>query len=294
MNVTCTADPCCPILLNSRCVYYEGANLVYIGVNTNDSIQVALEKMNELFQSLGPGAGIHNMLTGLQGGATDEYYHLSESDYNGIQGLLYTPSVDTLNTNPASGERGVVTEIEVVYSMTTNDDTYLSATINQGIGNVLPNINTGANVVSWGTSSVSVTFTLAVSYTGYLGFFLKNKVATYNAYTPQFAGVSAEIDYTLYADINTDLTKYVQSTVAIDKESSPVNEYIWFISTDSNATILDQNNFLQTVGPWNDGVSEFYTKPLLLTLADNITTSTVYLYRSRNTKTLVNFTYKIS
>jgi len=45
MNVLCSATPC-PVILNSTCVFYEGANLLYIGVNTNDSIQTALEKIN--------------------------------------------------------------------------------------------------------------------------------------------------------------------------------------------------------------------------------------------------------
>lgn len=46
MNVTCSATPVCPIILNSTCVFYEGVDLTYIGVTTNDSIQTALEKIN--------------------------------------------------------------------------------------------------------------------------------------------------------------------------------------------------------------------------------------------------------
>ena len=53
MNVTCSATPC-PVILNSTCVFYEGANLVYTGINTNDSIQTALQKIDE---AIGNGGG---------------------------------------------------------------------------------------------------------------------------------------------------------------------------------------------------------------------------------------------
>lgn len=45
MNVLCSAEPC-PIILNATCVHYEGGNLVYTGINTNDSLQTALEKID--------------------------------------------------------------------------------------------------------------------------------------------------------------------------------------------------------------------------------------------------------
>ena len=48
MNVFCTSNPC-PVILNSTCVFYEGANLFYTGINTNDSVQTALEKIDSAF-----------------------------------------------------------------------------------------------------------------------------------------------------------------------------------------------------------------------------------------------------
>ncbi len=52
MNVNCGATPC-PVILNSTCVFYEGANLVYTGINTNDNLETALEKIDAAFQSSG-------------------------------------------------------------------------------------------------------------------------------------------------------------------------------------------------------------------------------------------------
>ncbi len=42
--VVCAANPC-PITLNATCVFYEGPNLIYTGINTNDNLQTALEKI---------------------------------------------------------------------------------------------------------------------------------------------------------------------------------------------------------------------------------------------------------
>lgn len=45
----CLPAPC-PVVLSSTCVFYEGENLVYIGVNTGDSLEVALQKINGKIQ----------------------------------------------------------------------------------------------------------------------------------------------------------------------------------------------------------------------------------------------------
>lgn len=51
MNVTCSASAC-PVILNSNCVFYEGANLIFTGINTNDNLQTALQKLNDTIQQL--------------------------------------------------------------------------------------------------------------------------------------------------------------------------------------------------------------------------------------------------
>jgi predicted heme/steroid binding protein len=51
MNITCSAKAC-PVLLSAACVFYEGVNLPYTGINMNDNLQVALEKIDTKFNSL--------------------------------------------------------------------------------------------------------------------------------------------------------------------------------------------------------------------------------------------------
>ena len=53
MNVSCSAKVnACPVLLSSACVFYEGENLIYTGINTNDTVETALEKIDARFANL--------------------------------------------------------------------------------------------------------------------------------------------------------------------------------------------------------------------------------------------------
>jgi hypothetical protein len=51
---------------------------------------------NERGTGTGTGTGVHNELTGLQGGTTDEYYHLTESDHDAL-GSLFPPAAPDLD-----------------------------------------------------------------------------------------------------------------------------------------------------------------------------------------------------
>lgn len=50
-TVVC-ATGACPIILNAECVFYEGPDLIYTKINTNDTVQQAFEKI-ETFLSEG-------------------------------------------------------------------------------------------------------------------------------------------------------------------------------------------------------------------------------------------------
>jgi len=59
MNAICAAEPC-PVILNSTCVFYRGANLIYTGILTNDNLQTALEKINNKFRDAAIGYIFNN------------------------------------------------------------------------------------------------------------------------------------------------------------------------------------------------------------------------------------------
>jgi hypothetical protein len=62
MNVTCQDDTGCPVLLNSECVFYEGASLPDTGINTNDDLQIVIQKLNTAIAS--GGGDFWNLATG--------------------------------------------------------------------------------------------------------------------------------------------------------------------------------------------------------------------------------------
>lgn len=244
----------------------------------------------------GGGTNDHNKLNNLQGGKQTEpkeMYHFTENQHTQLLELIYSENAVMISVSPTFGEKGLSTSINVTYRLSSNDDQLLTASINNGIGDVSTNIDTGNKTVSGGSTIDSKTYTITYTFNRNGSVSSGSKSATYSAYTPQFAGVSEITDFTTYTLMSSELSKFIQPTANIDKQSSPVEQYIWFISNKATAKVYDQNDFEQTLGAWENGTTEFYTKSLVLTLADGITTSTVYLYRSRNVKNLTNFIYKI-
>lgn len=68
MNISCSAEPC-PVILNSTCVFYAGANLIYTGISTNDNLQLILQKIDNKFKDAGLGYIFQNGVIQVSPGA---------------------------------------------------------------------------------------------------------------------------------------------------------------------------------------------------------------------------------
>lgn len=273
---------------NPYLVSGQGSDIILTSPNgTIDINQYAIDVDPSVLSSI---ITLHNNFPDLQGGT----WHFNEEQHTRLLDLIYQNNITTFSTSPSFGERGVSQAVNVVFNIQSKDDVITSASINNGVGNILSYVDQGSTNRAAGNYKVTTTFVLSLGYNRNGVPTVETKNATYNAYTPQFAGVSSETDFTNYSALSTNLQKYVQSNSAINKVMTASNQYIWFISTNSAATIKDTNDFVQTVGNWGTAGVEFWTKSLNLTLADGTTTSTVYLYRTRQLKTFSNITYKIS
>lgn len=243
----------------------------------------------------GGGTMDHNGLQNLQGGGIGEYFHTTEEQHSKLLDLIYKNQVSSISIVPAFGEKGVAVPLALSYQIQSNDDIFESAGINNGIGSVTDKINAGMQAVNLGGYKSTVAFNLSLSFTRKELPQNEIRTATYNAYLPQWAGSSAAADFLNLNQIgNAGIQKYIQASASVEKLMSPADEYIWFISSKADAIIKDGNNFVQTLGEWNDGASEFYRRSFLLTLADGVTMAEVFYYRSRNKKTFSNLTFKIS
>lgn len=238
----------------------------------------------------------HNELIDIQGGIESERYHLSQSQLDRVLNIIYIPMTSSISiSTPSSGyaEKGVSTNVSFAYSITPNDDTITSATINSV--SIIDNIDGTTKYFSAGSQKSSYTASMIISYDRDGVIESQTKNSTFNAYNPQWIGVSSSVDFYSYSELNSSsLTKFIQSSASKNATVSPSNEYIWFISNSAGRTIKDGNDFTQTVGAWGNGSTEFYYKSITIKLSDGQTDFTAYLYRSRNQKTLTNFTYKIS
>lgn len=95
MDVSCISKSC-SILLNSKCVFYEGAILPYTDINTNDSVEETLAKIEAAIKDIvdngvgGGGTGVWGTLTGIITNQTDLTIYLAGA---------YVPQARTLTIN---------------------------------------------------------------------------------------------------------------------------------------------------------------------------------------------------
>jgi hypothetical protein len=98
---SCMTRPC-PVILNSTCVYYAGENLIYTGINTNDNLETALQKIDAAIGSA--GTQINLTTTGASGPATLIGQTLNIP--------VYAPTFDDIlaNGNTATQKAGVIVD----------------------------------------------------------------------------------------------------------------------------------------------------------------------------------------
>jgi len=124
MNVTCSAKTC-PVLLDAACVFYEGQNLLYIGVHTNDTLEVALQKINATVHNLSfinvapPITYIGNIIGITQSGTSSDGY-LSNVDWNTFNNKQDAITLTTIGTSGAATLIGSTLNIPQYQGVITN------------------------------------------------------------------------------------------------------------------------------------------------------------------------------
>lgn len=214
---------------------------------------------------------------------------LTDEEYEKLLGLFYKVHTVVFGNTPQTGEKGVATDVTFSYTITPNDDTIVSVTMEGATGLTSP---TGSKRFTGVKTTTSKTLTVTYKENNKAQ---KQKTynSTYTAYVPQWGGKSSNANLLTYENFDTELTKKLQASSSFEITVQPTNEYIYFVTTKENSKVYDQNNFEQSVGTWDDNVSEFYKKTVNINLKDG-TSQQLYLFRSRQPKTIPsNFKYKI-
>jgi hypothetical protein len=113
----------------SRPLTVMGGGSEVLGIKGGTNVTVDKRGGIYTINSTGGGASDHNDLNNIQGGTTDEYYHLTEADYNDLGDLLhpYVAASAVLSTTPATGLREFGN---------TATDVALSAVTTKGTNNI--------------------------------------------------------------------------------------------------------------------------------------------------------------
>lgn len=233
---------------------------------------------------------VHNNTTGLQGGSSGEYYHLTASQQTRVLNLIYSGQVTTFTINTNSGERGIpISSLSLNYRMIAGDDIYTGATINPGnFPAIYDGIQRSQSLPTNPASAATTTYTLNYGFTRNG---VPNTAAISQNYTtlvPQWFGNNAAFSAaTTYAAVTGLTLTKVLTTNRAYVYTLPIvtNKYIWFISIYNNLNIT--SGLPLNISPLDvyDPTKFFQLRTFNLTLADGVTTATLYTYISTITKT---------
>ena len=202
--------------------------------------------------------------------------------------LVYENGVASLSVSPTSFEKNLTagTNLTFTYSTTANDDTVQAVTWN---GTNVPTVLSPNGSETFTAQSDSLGKNYNVTFLNADGITTRtdSNPRTSVAYNPQWYGASstADFDSSSYSNLNSNFTKFVSGSPAKTAAFTATNEYVYFLSTKSNATIYDGNNFNNT--------SDFTKTTVSVTYEDG-TALTLYQYRTNLPKTLSAFTYRIA
>ena len=154
----CTTDKC-PQILDSSCVFYEGPTLIYSGINTNDSVETVIKKLDIKLELI-PGIDLSNYYTKNE---TDlllgNYYLKTEID---TLYLNYYKKTETYSQNEIDDFLVLKADLSSLGNYYTKLETFSQAEINNLLNNKQNNLGyTPENVANKSdsyTASSSTTY----------------------------------------------------------------------------------------------------------------------------------------
>ena len=199
--------------------------------------------------------------------------------------LIYSNGTVNISASPTSGlEKTKAENINFTFSVTLNDDTISTAIFDSLDVTSNPN---GSQLYENITSTISKTYKVTFTKDSRV----VNKSATATFRDPQYLGVSSIENFngSTYSNLNSNLTKKLQSGTGMSQALPPgtvTDEFVYFLTKNSNATITDQNGFNNT--------NDFNKTTITVEFFDG-SSQTLTQYRTKNTKTFIEpITYTIT
>ena len=187
MNISCSNQDPCPVILDSKCVIYEGENLLYIGVTTNDNYRFALEQINTAIGNLILAGGI-TQLTG---------------DVIAYGPGIATATLATVNSTP--GQYGSSTAIPKLtvdgkgrVTAITTEAVFIPSGALSFIGDVTGTGNTGSNT----TLTLATVNSNVYTTNTFLKFAANGKGLVTSATAVVSADITSALGYTPYNATN--------------------------------------------------------------------------------------------
>ena len=174
-----------------------------------------------------------------------EYTLFSESLENRLKDSVYLPLTKSLSVAPTFFEKGVSTDLTFTWNVNKNDDTLNTVTLD---GQDKLSEATGVNrsyIATNQVNSKSISLVITATKNNTTGGSNNSTTTvTSTAIIPQYFGkvTDGSIPLLTYAELQS-YTKFLSSSSAKSVTQNYTNEKMFFLSINSNATILDGNGF---------------------------------------------------
>lgn len=294
-------------IVESQVVYQTGSifnnnyfpvteSITNITQNITQSITQSTTILNTeefIVQAAGDQPGILIQSGGIFQNVTQSGNDFTQPQIIALKNLIFSEGSIALSNNaPSNPEKFIPRSVTFNYSVNLNDDILSTATFD-GV-DVTSNPNgsqTFPESVVLGDTTFTKTFSAIFSATETSDARSTSKNSSVTFRDPQYLGVSTIEDFNnaTYSSLNSNLTKKVQSGTGMSLVLPPgtvTDQFVYFLTKNSNATITDQNGFNNT--------SDF-NKTTITVEYINGNSQTLTQYRTKNTKTFVEpITYTIT
>ena len=291
-------------IVESQVVYQTGSifnnnyfpvteSITNITQNITQSVTQSTTIVNSeefIVQAAGDQPGILIQSGGIFQNVTQSGNDFTEPQIIALKNLIFNEGSIALSNNaPSNPEKFISRSVTFTYSVNLNDDILSTATFD-GV-DVTSNPNgsqTFPESVVLGDTTFTKTFSVIFSATETSDARSVSKSDPKVTFRdPQYLGVSTIEDFhnKSYSEINSALTKKLQSGTGMNQTVSPTDQYVYFLTKNSDATITDGNGFNNT--------SDF-NKTTITVEYINGNSQTLTQYRTKDTKTLTSFRYNIT
>ena len=236
---------------------FDGTNLYLSGMTLSGTSYVVYYDITngKLTYDVKPSGGVtyHNSLSGLSGGTTDQYYHLTQSDYSNVTGLT------SIISNSVSVESSLRTSADSSLAGALSTQTSQGISVEVSL-RTSADVSLGTNLSTQTSQGISVEASLRTSADVSLGTAVSNQ-------TSQRISVEASLRTSADSSLATVISNHTHYQLYQPDGNNG------FVFTDNGGTLHINGNIVQSGSTYETHAEQLYTTKDYIILRSGATSS---------------------